>query len=191
MTPTDQVLTEQLRTGHPGACEALLRRFQDKVMRTAYGYTGNQSDAEDIFQDTFAEVIRSIGTFRGESELGTWIYRITIRKAQEHHRRKQRKWMFSWFSDSEDESADPADPDGHTPESLYIGHEDLENVRQAVNRLPDLQRQAITLFYFNDLPYQEVAAVMETSVSSVESLLFRARRNLKKTLERPNEEVSV
>lgn len=191
MTQSDQALTDHIKTGRPGALEALIRRYQEKVMRTAYGYTGNQADAEDIFQETFAEVVRSIDSFRGESEPGTWIYRIAIRKAQEHHRRKQRKWVFQWFSDSEDESSEPADPDGHTPESLLIGREDLETLRVAVNRLPDLQRQAITLFYFNDLPYQDVADVMETSVSAVESLLFRARRNLKKTLERQTTEVSV
>lgn len=166
------------------ALEALVLEHKDRVYGAALSFLGNRQDAEDITQEVFVEVWLSIGKFRGESSLATWIYRITIRKCLDLVKSRRRKKRFaavvSFFTREGDLAFEPAafDHPGVTLENK----ERAEILFDAVARLPEKQRIAYTLSSLEDLSYEKIADVMGTTVSAVESLIFRAKGGLRKML---------
>lgn len=155
------------------------------VYNTAMGIVQNAEDAEDIAQETFVQVYQSIGSFKGESKFSTWLYRITIAKALDHERRKKRKKRFAFVKSlfGEESQVVVHPPDFHHPGVIMDKKEDAAVLFQAIAQLPENQKVAFTLHKVDGLSYQEVSEVMNTSVSSVESLMHRAKTNLKKKLE--------
>ena len=90
MALDERILIEQLKNGEESAFRTIVEKWQDMVYNTALGIVQNAEDAEDIAQEAFVQVYQSIHTFKGESKLSTWLYRITIAKALDHERRKKR-----------------------------------------------------------------------------------------------------
>lgn len=155
------------------------------VYNTALGIVQVPSDAEDIAQEVFVQVYQSISSFKGDSKFSTWLYRITITKSLDHERRKKRKKRFAFVKSlfGEDSEVVIHPPDFNHPGVLMDKKEDAATLFQAIKELPDNQRIAFTLHKVEGLSYQEVSEVMNTTVSSVESLMHRARTNLRKSLE--------
>ena len=155
------------------------------VYNTALGIVQNAEDAEDIAQEVFVQVHQSVGTFKGDSKFSTWLYRITITKSLDHERRKKRKKRFAFVKSlfGEDSEVVINPPDFHHPGVVLDKKEDATALFKAIEQLPENQRIAFTLHKVEGLSYQEVSEVMKTTVSSVESLLHRARSNLRKILE--------
>jgi RNA polymerase sigma-70 factor, ECF subfamily len=181
----ERILIEKLKQGDETAFKAIVEKWQDMVYNTALGIVQNAEDAEDIAQETFIQVYQSIESFKGESKFSTWLYRITVTKALDHARRKKRKKRFAiikkLFGDSGEEEVQV--PDFHHPGVILDKKENAAILFQAINQLPDNQKIAFTLHKVEGLSYQEISEVMNSSVSSVESLMHRAKTNLKKTLE--------
>ena len=179
------MLIEQLKKGDETAFKTIVDTWQDMVYNTAIGIVQNAEDAEDITQEVFLQVYQSINSFKGDSKFSTWLYRITITKSLDHERRKRRKKRFAFvrslFGDESQVVIHP--PDFHHPGVALDKKEDAARLFQAINQLPENQRVAFTLHKLEGLSYQEVSDVMKTTVSSVESLMHRAKTNLKKNLE--------
>ena len=175
----------KLKEGNENAFKKLVDTFQEKVLNTCLGFVPNQHDAEDIVQDVFIEVFRSIDQFRGDSKLSTWIYRITTTKCLEHIRAKKRQKRKSFFQSliGMHENADRIKAyDYDHPGVLLENKERTKVLFSHIEKLPENQRVAFILHKIEGLSYQEITEIMETSLSSVESLMFRARKNLKKSL---------
>lgn len=174
------LLISQLKNGDRTAFRELVELFKDKVYNTSLGILQNTSDAEDITQEVFIEVFLSIADFKGNSALNTWIYRIAINKSLELVRRKKTKKRFSFltsfFSD-----ADPAieQQDFEHPGVLIENKERSGVLFKAIDKLPENQKTAFILSKVECIPNKEIADIMKVSVSSVESLLHRAKSNLK------------
>lgn len=149
------------------------------------GYLQNTEDAEEVTQDVFVEIYRSAGTFKGKSSPGTWIYRIAINKSLDFIKHKKRRKRFAFLGSLfDDEGAVKHDaPDFHHPGVLLENKEKAAMLFRATSRLPDHQKTAFLLSKVEGLSYAEIAEVMDTSVSAVESLIFRARQNLQKELD--------
>ena len=179
------ILIEQLRQGDEAAFKTIVTTWQDMVYNTAIGILQNAEDAEDVSQEVFLQVHESIESFKGESKFSTWLYRITITKSMDHIRKKKRKKRFaklqSLFSQDNRPIYDP--PDFQHPGVTLDNKEKAATLLKAVKKLPENQQIAFTLHKLEGLSYQEVSEVMKTSVSSIESLLHRAKNNLKKSLE--------
>jgi RNA polymerase sigma-70 factor (ECF subfamily) len=179
-------LIQQLRAGDELAFKSLVANYQDMVYNTALGVVQNAQDAEDVAQEVFIQVYRSIDQFKGDARLSTWIYRITTTKALDHIRSKRRKKRFAFITSL----FGPNDELVHEPVDFQHPGVALDRKEQAallftmISQLPDNQKIAFTLHKTEGLSYQEIAEVMELSVSAVESLLFRARQNLRKLLEK-------
>ena len=182
----ERILIEKLKQGDETAFKTIVDKWQDMVYNTALGIVQNAEDAEDIAQETFVQVYQSIDTFKGESKFSTWLYRITVTKALDHARRKKRKKRFAivkkLFGDSGEEEVQV--PDFHHPGVILDKKENASVLFEAINQLPDNQKIAFTLHKLEDLSYQEVSEVMRTSVAAVESLMHRAKQNLRKILEK-------
>ncbi len=181
----ERILVDQLKQGDESAFKVIVETWQDMVYNTAVGIVQNAEDAEDIAQEVFVQVYQSIHSFKGDSKFSTWLYRITITKSLDHERRKKRKKRFAFvkslFGDENQAIIHP--PDFHHPGVALDQKENAAALFQAITRLPENQRIAFTLHKIEGLSYQEVSAVMDTSISSVESLMHRAKTNLRKYLE--------
>jgi RNA polymerase sigma-70 factor (ECF subfamily) len=179
-------LIQQLRAGDEGAFKSLVANYQDLVYNTALGIVQNSEDAEDVTQEVFIQVYRSIDQFKGDARLSTWIYRITTTKALDHIRSRKRKKRFAFITSL----FGPNDELVHEPVDFQHPGVALDRKEQAallfkmIDQLPENQKVAFTLHKTEELSYQEIADVMKLSVSAVESLLFRARQNLRKLLEK-------
>jgi RNA polymerase sigma-70 factor (ECF subfamily) len=178
-------LQQRLKHGDSAAFQELLSRYQHRVINTCYGFVRQREDAEDIAQEVFLEVYQSIQKFRGGAKLSTWIYRISVTKSLDFIRKKNRKKRFGTLRnilarDAEIERI-PA-PTNDNPEHIVAQQERARMLKEAVEALPKNQQIAMTLHKYEGFSYKEVAEIMSTSVSSVESLIHRAKKNLQKKL---------
>lgn len=182
----EQQFIKLLKEGTNQAYGQLLDEYQQKVFGTCISFVPNQEDAEDIAQEVFIEVFNSVAKFKGDSKLSTWIYRISVNKSLEFIRKKNTKKRFG-FMQSLMGNDTPIDKSSYFTEFNHPGIQ-LENKEQseilfaAINKLPEAQRIVYTLNKIDDLSYQEVSDITEKSISSIESLLFRAKKNLKELL---------
>ena len=175
----------QLREGKLNAYRSLVAEFAGRIHNTALGLLQNKEDAEDITQEVFIEIYQSVSRFKERSKLSTWIYRITISKSLELLRSRSRKKrtgvLLSLFGRENKLSVTSTSTFYH-PGVKLENKERATILFQAIEKLPVNQRTAFTLHNLEDLSYAELAEIMGVSVSSVESLLFRAKQNLRKLL---------
>ena len=176
----DLLLVKRLQEGDEKAFAQIVDRYSNMVLRLAYGFVQDYQEAEDLMQEVFVAVYENIAHFRNESNLKTWIYRITVNKSLNQQRKL--KWK-GWVSRIEDyllwqnKTAETA-----TPHSLLIRKEQADAIEQALQKLPPNQRTAFILHKYDDLPHIEIAKIMNLSVPAVESLIHRAKLNLQKLL---------
>lgn len=183
---SDTEIIEQLKQGNELAFKKLVDTHQKLVVNTCYGLVQNREDAEDVAQEVFVEVYRNIDKFRADAKLSTWLYRIAVNRSLNHIRDNKKH---KWFQGFEDEVADKSrellqarTADSDEPEYDFENKQRAIILGEAINSLPKNQKVAFTLSKYEDLSYQEIAEVMDLSVSSVESLLFRAKKGLQKKL---------
>ena len=179
-------LIQGLRNGDETAFKFLVDTYQDRVFNTAIGIVQNAEDAEDVAQEVFIQVFRSIHSFKAESKLSTWIYRITTTRALDHLRSRKSKKRFGLLQRLFDDGNEVLHelPDFHHPGVAMERKENAARLFKASARLPENQKTAFTLHKLEDLSYQEISDVMKTSVAAVESLMHRAKQNLRKMLEK-------
>jgi RNA polymerase sigma factor (sigma-70 family) len=177
-------LISRLKSGDAIAFRELVESRQNLVFNTVIGFLQNTEDAEDVTQDVFVKIFESIGQFKGESALSTWVYRVAVTTALEFLRRKKRKKRFGFLSPilGENNELTVELPDFHHPGVTLDNREKASMLFKAIKQLPENQQTAFILNKVEGLPYQEVAEIMKTSLSAVESLLHRAKTNLKDLL---------
>lgn len=183
-------LIDELQRGSESAFRFLVDTYQSRVYNTVLTIVQQPDDADDLTQEVFMTVYESIGSFRGEAQLSTWLYRIATTKAldayRKRHARKRFAFLTSLFGGSDDDEgfSDHLHPvDFEHPGVQLERQEHSKILFGAINRLSDQQKVAFTLHHVEGLSYQEITEVMQTSLSSVESLLFRAKQNLRKQLQ--------
>jgi RNA polymerase sigma-70 factor (ECF subfamily) len=179
-------LIQGLRNNEEPAFKYLVDTYQDRVFNTAIGIVQNAEDAEDVAQEVFIQVFRAIQSFKGESKLSTWIYRIATTRALDHLRSKKSKKRFGFLQRMFGDSNEPLHevPDFNHPGIAMDRKENANRLFRAIAQLPENQKTAFTLHKLEDLSYQEISDVMQTSVAAVESLMHRAKQNLRKLLEK-------
>lgn len=165
--------------------QSIVETHQEKVRNTCFRFVKNPEDADEVAQDVFIAVYESLSHFREESELSTWIYRIAVNKSLDFIRKKNRKKRFAQvtslfgFGEEKEEIAIPADSN---PEQELENKERKQILDEAINTLPENQQTAITLSKYEGFSNKEIASIMKVSLSSVESLIHRAKKNLHKQL---------
>ena len=177
-------LIEQLQQGDEQAFKRLVDEWQDMVYNTAVSIVQNEDDADDITQDVFIQVYQSVSSFKGESKFSTWLYRIVISKALDHVKKKKRKKRFAFvqslFGTASEEEIHPEE--FNHPGVLMENRERAAELFKAMQQLPDNQRIAFTLHKLEAQKHQDIAAIMNLSLTAVESLIARAKGNLRKIL---------
>jgi RNA polymerase sigma factor (sigma-70 family) len=183
---TEQELIQGLKDGDESAFRELVETHKDRIFNTALGIVQNAEDAEDVAQEVFIQVYRAIHNFKGESKLSTWLYRIATTRSLDLLRSRKSKKRFGSLTRlfGENNEPDYEVPDFNHPGVALDQKENAAKLFRAIGQLPDNQKTAFTLHKMEDLSYQEVAEVMKTSVAAVESLMHRAKQNLRKILEK-------
>lgn len=173
-----------LKQGDEAAFKKLVDEYEGMVYNTVLGIVQNAEDADDVTQEVFVQVYQSVSSFKGESKLSTWLYRIAISKALDHQKKKKRKKRFgfvqSLFGNAQEAMIIPAD--FNHPGIIIEKKERAAELFGALNQLPDKQKIAFTLHKLEGQSYHEVAEIMNTSLYAIESLMARAKTNLKRIL---------
>ena len=179
-------LVVQLQQGDETAFKKLVDDYQAMVYNTALGIVQNADDADDITQEVFIQVFRSVSSFKGDSQFSTWLYRITLGKALDHEKKAKRKKRFGFVQSlfNGHEEMDKQQAEFEHPGVKMENKERANELFKALKQIPDKQRIAFTLHKLEGQSYQEVAEIMNTTLYAVESLMGRAKANLKIALKK-------
>jgi len=179
-------LVELLRLGDERAYEELITRFQQPVYVLALRLLSDSSDASDVVQEVFLKVFRNIGSFRGQSSLKTWIYRITVNEAH-----NARRWFFRHrrreveLETNPEESRDWKEsiPDrSRSPFEEAVHRERHSMLEAALEQISPIFREAVVLRDITDLSYEQIAEVLGVSLGTVKSRILRGREALREQL---------
>ena len=175
-------LTELL-SNDKDAFQSFYQSYSTKIFNIALGYTKNKEDAEEIVQDVFVKIYQSAASFKGESSVSTWVYRITVNKCLDFLRKQRTKKRFSFLLPISDQTKNKVSDFKHP--GIDLEHqENLAVIFKGIDLLPNNQKTAFILSFIEDLPRQEVADIMELSLKAVESLLQRGKKKLRENLEK-------
>ena len=166
-------LIASVANGDKSAFSKLYQEFSERVFNTALAYTKNIEEAEEVTQDVFTKLFLKASQFKGDASVYTWVYRMTVNTSLNYIKKHRKFSLFSFKSIK-----------GHTSDFLHPGialenQEKSKALFQAIDKLPDTQKTAFILSYVEQLPRQEVADVMETSLKAVESLLQRGKKKMR------------
>jgi RNA polymerase sigma-70 factor (ECF subfamily) len=182
---SEDILVERLKQGDQTAFKYIVDTYQNMVYNTCLSIVKSEEDAEDLAQEVFVQVYQSVHSFKGESKFSTWLYRIATTKSLDHERKKKRKKRFGFVKSifGEDAQVEINPPDFNHPGVVLDKKERAAILFKAVDKLPDNQRVAFILSKVEGRSYQEISEIMGTTISAIESLLHRAKNNLRKILE--------
>ena len=181
----DKELIDQLIEGDEPAFRMVVEEYKRTVLNCCFRFVKNYETAEDLTQDVFVEVFRSIKKFKGNSKLSTWIYRIAVTKSIDYLRFQKRKKRFAFLSSlsGEDQMEELIIKDnGNNPEIELERKERIRVLNLVMDSLPENQKVAFTLSKYDEMSYKEIADILATTVSAVESLIHRAKNNLENKL---------
>ncbi|HEX5462602.1 MAG TPA: RNA polymerase sigma factor RpoE [Steroidobacteraceae bacterium] len=182
---SDLSLVRRVQRGDKGAFDALVLKYQHKLVKLVMRYVRNPAEAEDIAQEAFIKAYRALPQFRGDSAFYTWLYRIAINTAKNAVVSRDRSPVeYDLDRSNTDESYDMQGrmKDSETPEGLVLTDEIRSTVNAAIDSLPEDLRTAIVLRELEGLSYEEIAAAMACPVGTVRSRIFRAREAIDRRL---------
>jgi RNA polymerase sigma-70 factor, ECF subfamily len=164
--------------GDLDAFEALVRRYQRRIVTFCRGFTSRDADAEDLAQEVFVRVFKSLGRFRGDSAFRTWLYKVALNVGRSHGDRRRRQDPV-WTDSGADETTSFDPPDEADFEAALLTR---DAVSRALETLPEELRVAVTLRDVHGLEYRDIADTTGSPIGTVESRIFRARQRLRLSL---------
>jgi RNA polymerase sigma-70 factor (ECF subfamily) len=173
--PSEVELVAACLDGRPGAFDVIVERHRRTVYQICYRFVANHEDASDLSQDVFLRAYRGLRTFRGQSSLGTWLYRIAVNVCLNRVSVKTVK-----TEPIEDQVH--LDTKAESAADRVLRGERAERVRAAVAKLPRKQRATLILRIYREMSHREIAAVVGSSVGAVKANVFHALQNLRKLL---------
>jgi RNA polymerase sigma-70 factor, ECF subfamily len=174
----EPALVEACLAREPGAFDLIVERHKRSVYQLCYRFVGNHEDASDLSQDVFLRAYRGLRSFRGQSSLGTWLYRIGVNVCLN---RVNAKTPLANATEPVDDQRVVDDRIESAPERL-LREERGERVRAAIAALPRKQRVTLVLRMYHEMSHQEIADVLGSSVGAVKANFFHALNNLKRAL---------
>jgi RNA polymerase sigma factor (sigma-70 family) len=180
----EQVLIQALRLGDEQAFHWLVENYRNRVYHTVLNMLQDGEEAEDATQEVFIQVYESVGQFRQDAALSTWIYRIAVRKALDKLRRKKtrqqlQKWLPGWMPQEKKN-----DTTGFEHPGIQFDNKEKAGILfKAISKLPAKQQLAFTLIKVQGMNYADVSAIMEQGIKAIESLVDRAKKNLQQELQ--------
>ena len=176
----DSELVTRAREGDTTAFNRLATRHRERILNYALRSLGDREAAEDVTQDVLIRLHRALPGFRGDAEIATWLYRVTVNLCRDHLRRMRRRGREAPLGGADDRPELVVLED---PVADVARERAMEAVERALQRLPERQREAVLLRYLGELSYAEIAAVTDTPQGTVASRVFRALRRLGQELD--------
>ena len=176
---TDAELVQACLAGSREAFDVIVERHQRHVYQLCYRFAGNHEDANDLAQDVFVRAYRGLRTFKGQASLGTWLYRIGVNVCLSKVGSKPRGASLEPLLEASDVRA--VSHEEPAVDTLIRGERAAE-VRAAIARLPKKQRATLVLRVYHELPHEQIAGILGSSVGAVKANFFHALQNLKKLL---------
>jgi len=179
-------LVKNIQAGDIHAFKVLFEKYHSNVLNLCMKLVGNRDEAEDLCQDIFIKIYQSIDNFELKAKLSTWMYRIAVNVCLNHQRRKKRVQFLRLDHRDVEQGADVFDmvvnPPDEQPDVSLEQKEKEKIIWDAIHSLPESQRVVLILQRYEELSCEQMAQVLQASVSSVQSRLFRAKENLAKKL---------
>lgn len=174
----DLALMQGVATGSEEAMRELVERHQNRVFGTIVRMLGSEREAEDLAQQVFVRVWKSAPRYQPTAKFTTWLYTIVRHLVFNESRRREKSSLSDELNDSlhDERQSSPADD--------LLASEKMQAIQAAIEALPEQQRLAVIMRRYDDVPYEEIAAVLKQTVPGVKSLLFRARQALRESLAR-------
>jgi RNA polymerase sigma-70 factor (ECF subfamily) len=169
-------LIEASRAGRAGAFDVIVERHRRTIYQLCYRFVGNHEDASDLSQDVFVRAYRGLQSFRGQSSIGTWLYRIGVNVCLNHVNTKTPRT-------EPIEAQQHVDTRSDSPAERVFRRERATHVRAAIARLPRKQRATLILRMYHEMSHQQIADILGSSVGAVKANFFHALSNLKRLLE--------
>ena len=172
---SDPALVEAFLSGRPEAFDVIVERHRRQVYQLCYRFTGNHEDASDLAQDVFVRAFRGLKNFKGQASLGTWLYRIGVNASLNRAAVKR-------------PPTEPIEPERHVdtasrdPLLDLVRGEYAARMRAAIRQLPPKQRATLILRVYHDLPHEEIARALGSSVGAVKANFFHALGNLRRLI---------
>lgn len=181
----DELLLRRACKGDVQAFEELMQSHESRIYAIALRMMGNREDAQDCAQEAMVRIYRAMGSFKGQSALATWIYRITMNTCLDELRRRKARKVTSLDS-LVDNGWSPTDT-GDTPEEHGLRVEKQNALNQAIQSLPDDMRAAIILRDVKGYSYDEIASILDANVGTIKSRISRGREKLREILSKQSE----
>ncbi|MDD2889313.1 MAG: sigma-70 family RNA polymerase sigma factor [bacterium] len=177
---SDEELIKAVANKDESAFEILVEKYKYSVLNIIYRYTANRTEAEDISQDIFVKIWHSADSFKYKSKVSTWIYKVVVNYCLNF----KNKNKINANIQSLDELSEKGEIiiDSSREHKTYENQETDKIVRESINKLPERYKMVLVLSRFESKSYQEISEIMNLSIPAVESLIFRAKANLKKVL---------
>jgi RNA polymerase sigma-70 factor, ECF subfamily len=172
----DAALVEACLAGNREAFDTIVHRHQRRIYQLCYRFAGNHEDASDLAQDVFIRAYRGLRSFKGNSAFGTWLYRVAVNVCLNRVGSRPLRTFFPL------NAIDRPDPRVEAMDTALERGERAAEVRAAISRLPKKQRAALILRVYHDLPHEEIAGILGSSVGAVKANFFHAIANLRKLL---------
>jgi RNA polymerase sigma-70 factor (ECF subfamily) len=176
----ERQLVDAARRGDHRAFEALVLKYQDRIYRLIQRMVGSSEAVDDLAQEVFIRAYRSIGDFKGESSLYTWLYKIALNLCRNHYRTRGRRPVHEELD--ENDGATGLEAGGGSPEDEVFRREFWQQLRRGLDALPDEQREAVVFCDLEGMSYEEMAEVMGVPIGTVRSRIYRGRRALQERL---------
>ena len=172
--PADEELVRACVAGDREAFDRLVERHQRQVYRLCYRFVGNHEDAGELAQDAFVRAYRALAKFEQSARFTTWLHRITVNVCL--NRLAVKRPLHQPLDETTPAS------DGEAADTRVLRHEEAARVREAIARLPAKQRATLILRMYHELPHEEIAGILGSSVGAAKANLFHALANLKRQL---------
>lgn len=188
---TEKILLDQARSGQERAFAQLVDLHSERIISLAWRLVGQRDEAEDIAQEAFLRFHRSLPTFRGESSVGTWLYRTVSRLAIDHLRRERLRRKIFFFRSGDKDQPDPLDlvPDkSASPQEQLQAQETGQHMQQVLEKLPPQQKAVFILRHLEQMPLKEIADTLGLKEGTVKAHLHRAVTQFRKEFREERED---
>lgn len=183
---TEHELISGIKAGDEHAFKEFVDKYQELVVNVCNSFLHDRDDALDVSQEVFIKVFHSVNSFKGDSKISTWLYRIAVNKSLNYLRSKKRKNIFSsldlLLEDKQNNPADSVADSGENAEEQISRNEDIERMIAVIDQLPKKQKTAINLNKFEGLSYKEISEIMNISVTETGVLINRAKNKIQKQM---------
>ena len=181
---SEKILISRLQKGHEGAFRILMQQYQSRLFSIAFGITAEREESLEIVQEVFLKVFKNIDSFKTESKLSTWLYRIAVNESLNWKRKWKRRFRWHHQQFEQDDNGDYPEmgSDGDNPETAYREKEFEKLVLDKLTKLPEKSRIIFVLNVIEGLSYDEIASLLKIKKGTVSSRLYYAKEQLRKVL---------